>query len=240
MRAQLSFPVVFLAACTAPEVLVKGVVYSSYDSTSDRLSQARVIIVDQDDEKYDSVRADAQGKFEARAPEGETIHAEISGEGFEVTSFTGVSGLSEVYRVEDGLLFGFSNAQRAEWEALFAGCPGLETPGGVVFGEIRLLELTDSGEHALVNGVAEVVSRNQKRTWDACYLDDDGLAYAPEATTTGPSGRFAVFGIEPGTRILTVGWEYAPDIWSYSDTYVRLTEDGVAPRFPAWVNWPDM
>ena len=240
MRPVIVLSLLLLSACSPNEVTVKGVVFSSYDSMDERLSSARVTIFDEDGTKFDTARADAKGNFEAQAPEGEYIHADISAEGFETASFTGVSGLSDVYRVEDGMLYGFSTEQRDEWETLFAGCPGLGSNGGVVLGEIRMLELTDNGEHPLVSGVAEGVSRNQKKTWKACYLDDEGVAYAPDATTAGASGRFAVFGIEPGTRILTVGWEYIPDVWSYSDTYVRITEDGVAPRFPSWVEWPDL
>ncbi len=239
MRVSLVILLVFVTACGPSEIVVKGKVFASHDA-SEPLPQAQVSIRDEDGGKYDNVRANANGKFEALAPEGEYINAEITGDGFELTSFTGLSGVADVFRVEDGMLYGFSSDERADWEERFAGCPDMGS-GGMVVGEIRMLELSNGGEHPLVaNGVAEVVTRNVKKTWKACYLDDEGLAYDPDATNTGASGAFAVFGIEPGNHILTVGYEFAPDAWSYSDTYVRAVEDGVAPRFPAWVEWPDL
>ena len=239
MRTSLISMLVILSACSAPEVVVKGKVFASHDST-EPLAGAKITIVDEQGGKYSDAKADSAGKFEAMAPEGEYIHAEISGgDGFETTSFTGPSGLSEVFRVEDGTLYGFSTAERDALEVLFGGCPEFGTPGGVVFGEIRVLELSQDGEHPVASGIAEVVTRNQKTTWKACYLNEAEDAWDPAASETGLGGRFAIFGIEPGTHILTVGWEFAPDLWSYSDTYVRVIEDGVAPRFPAWVEWPE-
>jgi len=229
-----------MSACGPNDVVVKGIVFSGPDSVDERLPSAKITLYDADGETYDTTRADAKGKFEAVAPEGEYIHAEITASGFESTLFTGVSGLDEVYRVEDGMIYGFPTAELEVWEGLFAGCPGADESGGIVLGEIRMLELSQDGENPLVNGTAEVVSKNQKQTWKACYLDEEGLAYDPDATTAGPSGRFAIFGIAPGTRILTVGWEYIPEVWSYSDTYVFVQEDGVAPRFPSWVEWPEI
>ena len=240
MRVSLISLLLLAAACGPKEVVMKGTVFDSPGDSAAPFSGAKISIFDEDENKYDNAKANASGKFEAVAPEGAYIHAEISGDGFETTSFTGPSGLSDVFRVEDGTLYGLSSDERAEWEARFAGCPDLDEPGGVIFGEIRMLELTENGEHPLVNGVAEVVTQNQKTLWRACYLDEDGIAFDADATSTGVLGAFAIFGIEPGTHILTVGWEFAPDVWSYSDTWVRVIDGGVAPRFPAWVEWPDV
>lgn len=230
-----------LGACDRlPEqVKVKGDVRDDVDIESAPFADASLTVLAEAGKQIGSSSTDAEGAFSLKVPAGERFHLLIEGEGHVTASFTGMSGLSETFKVPEGTLHGVTQTEADAWTAQFAGCPGIGE-GGAVIGEPRIEELVDEeGEHPGVSSaVAELWDpRSEKVIATACYLDETG-AYDPEAVNTGESGVFAIYGVEEGTYVLSVGLEVYPDAWTWEDTVVYVPDGGVAPRFPAWVHFP--
>jgi hypothetical protein len=186
---------------------------------------------------YASVTSSADGEFSIDAPGGQNIFVEVSGTNLISASFTGVAGIGVVQEVEDGRLFGFSELEYQNWTALFEGCPGIEESQAAVVGEIRLFGFADPEtglEPLITTGYAWVQDSNGDN-YQACYLDDEGTAYDPEAVATGSSGRYAIFGAPVGLSQLTIGYEVAPGTVEDYEYFLWLPQGGVSPRFPSYV-----
>lgn len=228
----------FLAACGGlpDEVILEGVVLDQPVDGAP-LAGAALEVRDEAGALYDSGKADPSGVFELAAPAGDVIFVDVTAPGFVRTAHTGVAGLQDRQIVEPGSLYGMSEAFLAEWEARFAGCPGIGE-GGAVFGEVRIWDVVEPGTdiHPLVKTAVVTLEDDAGKTWKACYLDDAGEAVDPEAQWTGSSGRFAIFGVPEGLVRLRILYEYAPGRWTPPTDYpVRVPGQGVAPRFPAFV-----
>jgi len=230
-----------LAACNPiPKVVtLEGHVYSDREAT-DTLADATVQIRDLDGKRFDKATSNAKGRFSTTAPAGTYLFPIIEGEGLVPAAFMGLCGIDEVCEVEDGALYGVTADAWAAHEATFAGCPGVGSGAGVV-GEVRVWDLLDpdTGEHPTTNAaVVELWEESTGETWSACYLDEDGLAHDPEATRSGASAMFGLFGAPPGVYVLSVGLEVYPGGWTWDDSYIYVPETGLAPRFPAYARFP--
>jgi hypothetical protein len=236
------------SGCGLEEVEVRGMVdrVRSQRAPGDfPLVGGTVILRGSDGVEYDRAETDDRGVFEVRAPAGETIYAEIHGDGLVHSAFTGVSGLEPKLLVEPGNLHGVLQSTLDELRAVFADCPGAADPGGVVFGEVRVVSLVDpeTDEHPLVT-TARV--RTEGTGGDgaglehhACYFGDDGVTHDPESTITGPAGFFAIFGVDPGPHTLVVVYTAWRDSEVYSYSEIWMPDDpGTVDRFPAWVEFP--
>lgn len=235
-----------LSGCGIDEVLVRGYVDRQLpvrDDGSWPLSQGTVRIVDADGERYSETTTSRSGTFRALpAPAGETIFAEITGEGLGTTSFTGVSGLEDRMEVLPGTLYGWDLDELADLRQTFAGCPGASAPGGVVLGEVRVFGLSDpeTGEAPLV-GTAEVsVVGLEGAEIAGCYYTADGRGHDPEATQTGDSGAFVIFGVPSGVYTLSVVYSVFEegDLATYTVLWMPEGDDAVVPRIPTWVEFP--
>lgn len=231
---------VSLAACGGlpDEVLLTGNVAAA-PGASEGLSGASLTVYDEAGTVRGQAQADANGDFELLAPAGDVVFVDIEAEGYVAASFAGVVGVQEQQPVEAGAFYGISSDTYAEWEATFAGCPGLGEGGGASFGEVRISNLTepDSDEHPTVATAVVTIDDGEGNFWEACYLDEDGLAYDPDAEWTGESGRFAVFGVPAGELRISVSYEVFDGNWSTEDYPVRVPEGGVAPQFPLWTDF---
>ena len=168
-------------------------------------SNADIEVLDLVGQRFDSTTTSADGRFTVEAPGAADIFAIVSGEGHARASFTGASGIEAEYEVENGSLWGFTEAEMLDWSDRFSGCPGAGE-GTLVLGEVRAFGLMDeNGEAPIVaSAVAEVYDPVSELIYPACYLDQPGEAYLPGADRTGESGIFAVFGAPEGTLVLSL------------------------------------
>lgn len=211
--------------CSDGQVTVQGVVASERGTGRPPLGGASITLRDADGTVVDSGVTGADGAFSLVAPAGITMHAEVSAPGFATTSFTGVSGLNTEMMVEDGALYVVRTTEIEDWRARFAGCPGLDAEGGAYIGEVRVFDLQDSatGEHPEVTSASVRVSdADGENAWKACYLDEAGSAWDPEATVTGASGVFAVFGVPSGLHTIIVDYAVPNQsaVTAYYDTWM--------------------
>lgn len=249
MAARGTFALVLLAAivagCRNDEIVVRGLVDRVMPVRTDGrwpLSNGTVRIFDGDGERYSEATTNTNGYFRTPAPAGETIFAEVTGEGLGTTSFTGVSGLEDRMDVPVGTLFGWDLEDLADLREAFAACPGASAAGGVVLGEVRVFGLSDpeTGEAPLV-GTAEVSIVGLDGTEiAACYYTAEGDAHDPAAIRTGDAGAFAIFGVPSGIHTLSVVYSVfeEDDLSTYTVVWVPEGDDAVVPRFPTWVEFP--
>jgi hypothetical protein len=111
-----------------------------------------------------------------------------------------------------------------------------------VYGEVRLFQVVDpaTGVEPTVGTAWAAVEAADGTRMEACYLDDEGVAFAPDSTRTGGTGRFAVFGVPSGLHTLEVGFDM-PDGSTYTTLWTMWMPDGpgaVVPRFPVYVEFP--
>ena len=235
-------PVVLLvAACGQSPVSVRGTVTDDITSKSLPLVGATVSIRNGMGGPVDEATTNGRGRFNLQVPAGQRIYAIVEADDHVPTSFTGGSGFDPVLRVPDGTLFAVPETSLATRLDPFAGCPGLES-GGVVIGEVRVNNLTDdeTGENPLVQPaiVEWLPDGDSTAPIEACYLDEEGVAYGPDATLTGPSALYAIPAVPAGLGILSVRYslvEGGPQTSVSYDAY--MPEDGVIARFPTWVEF---
>ncbi len=200
-------------------------------------------IVAEDGHTIGRTRADADGAFSLVVEEIGTVFVLLRKDGYATTTFPGVVGASETQTIEAHALYLVSEEQVAAEEARFAGCEGA---GGAtsVGGEIRLFGYEDP-----VTGVSPLVETGKARieprsasddAVTACYLQDDGAAFDPEAYWTGDSGTFGFFGLPPGRYALEVRIELSEDLVETAVYPVFLPDEPLvrAPWYPAWVEFP--
>jgi len=230
---------VLLAACDGipDEVTLQGTVFSD-PGTTERLGGATLTSHVLDGGEHASTTADDEGRFELLAPSNATVFVDVEAQGHVRSSFTGVTGIDGAMIVPDGTMYAITEATWDEWTSLFDGCPGVGE-GGASIGEVRISNLSDpsTGERPFVTTAVVTLEDSEGETYEACYLDEEGAAYDPEAEVTGASGRFAIFGAPPGEYLLVVAYETAEGVWSGDHYPVRITEGGVTPMFPLWTDF---
>ncbi len=237
--------ILMLCACNPlPKVVtMKGEVRDAHGLGGVALAGADVAILDEEGASYASATTDRDGQFRVDAPAGAEIFAVVSSSVGPSSSFTGLSGLSPVYNIDDGELYAFSDAEVAAWRSTFEGCPNVSDQGtGALFGELRVREVTDpdTGEHPLVvSGRVELWNPRSDETHLPCYLDpEEGSVFDPSALYTGVSGSYAFVGVPEGIYVLSAVLELTPDELMWADQYVYVPKSGVVPRFPMWVSFP--
>jgi hypothetical protein len=244
--------IAFVAGCGSHEINVQGRVEHARQRPDyfDPLAGGTVRILDSDGVPYSTATTKENGFFRAKAPAPEQIFAEITADDLATSSFTGVTGdtnsgalVIPIDEDGDSPLFGVLLTQVDEIRSQYAGCPGVDDPGGIVFGEVRVSGIIDpiTDQEPLV-GSAEVsvVGATDDDTLTACYLDAAGDVYDPDAIVTGSSGQFAVFGVPSGRRSLSVAYSAVVDsqVVTYTDIWVPDADVAVVPRLPAWVEFP--
>jgi hypothetical protein len=242
---------VFLAACKSQEVVIRGQAENgrARPDVFWPLPNGTVTIFDQDALQYASARTDARGTFRTVGPAAQTVFATVTGEGLATSSFTGVTGpvnggplIISLDEDQDSPLYGVLLTDVDELREEFAGCPGADVANGIVFGEVRVIGITDpvtDEEPTVATAEVKVGGANEQELM-ACYLDDAGRIYDPEATVTGDSGRFAIFGVPSGLWTMSVTYSafVESDVETFSTLYVPEGDVAVVPREPTWVEFP--
>jgi hypothetical protein len=229
--------VVLSAACRAPEVDIGGRVLAERGST-DGLAGASLELRDEYFGSYASATTDPEGWFVVQAPRGRKVHIQISGEGTVPIVFPGTSGQFD-FIVPEGQLWAMPEAQAEGWQTDFAGCPAAGEGDGLIVGVIRILNpnadpLSEIDNFIDITGMAFIEDGAGQRT-DACYLDDEGLAWSPDATAVGSSGRFAFLGVGQGPFRLVVVHPVGSEASVITEQQVYVPAGGVVAMIPALV-----
>lgn len=236
MRVWLGFGLVCAMGCSPQTVTVAGRVMVDFQS-EDVVGGAHVALYDETFALVSETDADADGVFFVEAPERAIIHLVVSGDGLAPAAFPGESGDAPGFEVPNGQIFAVTEAQLAQQRADFAGCDGAETGDGVVFGTTYLAvpaaDVTDAGP--VDSAFAYVEDMEQTQKIDACYLDDLGVAVAPDAELTGDTGRFAIFGVVDGPWVLTLGRRSSDTSSRVGRRAIFVPEGGVVAQLPAKV-----
>jgi len=219
------------------DINLVGVIFAAHDS-DEGLGGVTVTVNDEGNAPWDHVVTETSGAFTALAPRGSPIHVEVTGDGLVPLSFSGQSGLEEVFLVPDGVLYAMTTDEGAAWRSRFAGCPGADAGGGMIVGVIRI-QLSEDTQDDLanvpeINGFAYAEGDDDVRH-DACYLADDGLTYAPDADVAGKTGQFAIFGVEGGPFRLAIGRRLTSTSTTLTESFVYVPVDGAVSFQPAFV-----
>lgn len=240
-----------LAACPNKETPIRGRAENARGRPDVfwPLARGTITIYDQDGVAYATTSTDASGRFATVGPGGQTVFATVDGEGLATSSFTGITGAPNTGPLvvaldehQDSPLYGVLLTEVDELRATFAGCPGADGDGGLVFGEVRVIGITDpvTDEEPLVRTAVVSVLGEAEQEFQACYLDDAGEVYDPAAGVTGDSGRFAIFGVPTGLWTLSVSFSafVDSDVETFSQLFVPDADVAVVPREPSWVEFP--
>ncbi|MEZ4319169.1 MAG: hypothetical protein R3F61_16760 [Myxococcota bacterium] len=222
-----------LLGCAEKVGVISGTVLVGPGLVGSPLENGKVTILGDSAERFDEATTDRDGRFEATAPIGLNIFAVIEGAGMTPAVFSGSMGQGD-FTVEPGFLFAWPEADRATLDQEFSGC---SAPGPVITGEVRLFGATDeNGTSPLLQTAFAWVETASGDVIDACYLNEAGDAWDPEAETAGPTARYAVFGLEPGFYDLVYGYYVTPDFPLEHRLTIYVTDGAIAPQYPAWAD----
>jgi hypothetical protein len=227
-----------LLACTdVPDtVTLRGVVRDA-PGTDATPVVAEVRTFGEDLLPVDTTTSASDGTFDIRIPTMSTFHVHLGGDGWATTVFSGTSAVTDV-DAGAGVPWVATPAWIDGTRTAHGACARSADAGGIVAGEVRtwlpstpLLELplTDDAQVA-------VLDRDAVRH-EACYLDDTG-ASDPDATMTGATGRFAVFGIPAGPLVVGVSWPTPGGERTAAEFLYLMAEDGVVCMLPALTGAP--
>jgi len=190
------------------------------------------------DEDFDCAAADEAGQFAVRAPASSSFFVQTDGKGRVPSSFTGWSGIEDI-KLDPGVLWARGAEDLEAIREEFIGCEGYDQEGAIVEGRVRVYLPVDEPVDALpiVTTASIYVMDEDGNTTDACYLDVDGNS-DPEATLTGETGRFAVFGLEAGLAWVNITYSVDDDFEEDWDYPILLAENGTAPMYPVLVELP--
>jgi hypothetical protein len=231
--------ILLLSACaTAPEfVAMSGAVSDApYDEGSPVGGAALEVtaLVDEALTVIDDQTGGDDGTFAVSVPAGEAFFLEVSADGFVPTAFSGVAGIQD-FAAPEGYPWMVSVAGLDTLRADFAACPTVAAEGAVVAGEVRVNTAeTAYASMPLVSTGTVRVFDGDSNEYAACYLDDAGDSSA-DATETGATGRFAVFGVPTGGIVVDVRYTDPGGTVPVELYQFLAPEGGVVPLYPALV-----
>ena len=220
------------------EVTLSGTLTESDDSTSAPISDGTITTFTLWEEETDCTTTNGSGEFSLRAPASSSFYVQASAPGRFSTTFTGWSGIEDL-ETEPGVLWVRDADELDAIRADFDGCAGADAEGGIIEGEVRVYLPVEAEveELPLVTTASVSAIDSSDETITACYLDDDGLS-DPTAEITGETGRFALFGIAPGTVWLTVTYTVTEGMEEESEYPLYMPFNGTAPMYPVLVDLP--
>jgi hypothetical protein len=227
--------------CVEPlieEVSLSGTLTESAESTSAPVTDGTVAALTLWEEETDCTTTNASGEFSLRVPASSSFYVQTSAPGRISTTFTGWSGIEDL-EIDPGVLWVRDADELDAIRSEFEGCEGAEAEGGIIEGEVRVYLPVEAelNELPLVTTATISAMDASSESISACYLDDDGLS-DPTAEITGETGRFAIFGLEPGTVWLTVAYTVTDGMEEESEYPLYMPSNGTAPMYPVLVDLP--
>jgi hypothetical protein len=246
MKPALSLLLLPILACDlqVEEITLSGVILDAPYGAGDPVEGVEVTTLDGDLEAYSTATSDATGLVTIPVAAGQDMFLELRGDGAATTLFAGESGLFDL-TLEAGELYTMPASTAADRAAEFGDC-AQGGSGGLIEGEVRIfVPGGESSDEALVGNAWVVAYDAADQMYEACYLDENGEPAPDEQTLTNSTGRFAIFGVPAGPYVLEVAYtpgagegdtEAEAFYWFYK---VNMVDDGVAPFYPAWVEFVD-
>ena len=214
-------------------VSISGQVADSREQDAEAIPEVQVRTFDNVLYEVDSVVADGRGWFEAQVVANAAMYIEVSAPGYATAGFAG-TGPAVGTALELGALRTTSDAAMEVIDEQFQDC---SQDGALVEGEVRLsvqgFTPDDGQDWPLATSAWARAYDAQGNAYPACYLGESGF-YDPEATATGPTGRFAVYGAPTGPVTLEVGFDVA-DQSSSQVFYIFVPEDGVVSLYAVYL-----
>lgn len=248
---RLAIPAVLAAGCSPsyPQtVTLSGVVLDGPYGEGEPVSGLSVASRDGTLEPFGEATTDDAGSFTVEVAAIQDFFLEVSGEGWTTALFAGDAGLFDM-QLTDGAVWvresGWVDGLAAEFGETCAAA-GTDR---VIEGEVRVwIEGVAPQDQERVGNAWVTVFTADGTPYPACYLGEEGEA-DPDAVMTGPTGRFAVFGVPQGALLLEVAYlpygeppedptEFVEDAgyWYYQ---VFMVDEGVASFYPAFVEMLD-
>jgi hypothetical protein len=228
-----------LSACPPKpitEVTLSGTVFDGPDSI-DGVPDASIEVRNVEGTLFDTATADASGSFSVTAPPGEPVFMVTNGFDHVPTSFTFNTGSVDV-DIPKNVVWARRAPILDELHAAFEGCDNATAARTSIEGEVRLYlgDVTEVDELPIVNTALLYIDNGDGTLDAACYLGDDGQS-DPEATITGATGRYALFDVAEGPRILTVTYD-ADGVSVTTELLVYVPDGGTVPIYPTFVPIP--
>ena len=230
---------VLLMACLPTSTTMTGAVMDAQTNGAP-VPDTAVTIRSPTGNQWDAAVADTSGAFEVTLPIHSIFYFSAAADGFTTTVFTGVTDESPV-EVPDGTLWMRTPAVLDTLIEEFGDCGAEDSAsgGGIIEGEIRMqvVESEEAESLPLVTTASVLAYDESGVAYPGCYLDDEGVASA-DASWTGETGRFAIFGVPTGVISLQIRYDYGgPD--EQEDWYpLYMPDDGTIPMWPALVSMP--
>jgi hypothetical protein len=185
-------------------------------------------------EPFSETTTNDEGLFELPVTANRVYHLVASGEALTPTAFSGIIGAEDL-ALPEGSLFVRSVLETEGIRAEFAACDSVQATGGIIEGIVQFpLRNADDGENLMAE-VAYVSATSADGTkYTACYLDNEGVSLQT-GVEVGPTGRFAIFGVEPGAVDISFSQDLGGQTLS-NYGYTLMPEDGIAPFFPAFID----
>jgi hypothetical protein len=235
--------ILLLLACTkdASKVEVRTTIGSDRDEDPSGVAAgAEIDVYDASTQAFSHAVADDDGAVTLELPFGNSSFLVLHADGHVPTSFS-LGRFYEDSSLPDATLWLRSeSAVTALRDEFGPSCPNVTNTEGVLLeGQIRLfIDGQDLSTLPLVTTASVTAYDSEGDTFLGCYLDDAGKPSA-DATMTGETGRFAVFGVEAGTLFLEVTFEFAQGVQEPPNGYYVVAEAGGAvPFYPAVVFAP--
>ncbi len=226
----------FLACLPDPStVVLSGQVLASQYAESGA-ADIHVAAMDTDLEMISETTTDQNGQFSIDVPASGVYHLHLSGTDMITTAFSGVVGQKDIELPEDSL-FIRSEEEVAAIRSLHGNCPTSGVSGGIIEGVVEFPLTSDTTGEAIVAENAMVsASLNDAVPYTACVLDDDGES-VEDGQQVGTTGRFAIFGVDPGVITIEIQQEIADkSLTNYG--FALMPESGIAPVHPALIDLP--
>lgn len=197
-----TLPLLLLAlgamGCPQPRsISLGGVVLDAPSGEGQPAPEVEVSLFDGDLELFDQAITDTDGSFSARAAAAQDMFLELRGAGKVTTLFAGEAGIFDM-ALEDGALYVLDEQRPASLADTFGDCAG-EGSGGIAEGVVRAwIPGEEDTDLSLVGNAWIVAYDADNNPTPACYLDAGGAPAPADQTLTNATGRFAVFGLQPG------------------------------------------
>ena len=223
-------------------ILLSGRVVDAPTETAQPIADASLASFDINNLQIGSATSNEAGEFAIDLESGQAFFLTVEAEGHTSTAFSGLAGLSS-WSLEEGDVWMPLPEELTALREEFSGCSRAAMDGAIVAGTVRIyIPGNEAEDLPLVTTATATAWTPEGASISGCYLDDDGASFE-DGELSGQTGRFAIFGINPGPISIELSYD-VPDesgtvVATYSTwKYLILPEEGYGPLDPAYVELP--